>query len=115
MSKHNIVLVVLMTRGCRTVYQVKLNGKPLFGRVIKSRSKGKITWRTVWNDKSVPLYNPEWLAHRNSRSVSIPLDHPAMSQVKEQVEAQAAADAAAREARRVKRELAKARKLAMAS
>lgn len=104
---HVITLVILSRRGCRTEYRVRLNNSLLQGKVVRSMSKGTETWRTSFRGRSVDLFDPEWLCRRNSRIVTLGLDHPSMSQVKARHEAQVAAKAAAK-AERAAKKLAKA-------
>lgn len=82
------ILRIVSHRGLRTEYQVGLNGSTLRGRVVKTHSKGQTVWFTQFKDQRVEYYDPEWLARRNSRTVTLDINAPFMSQVKAAREAE---------------------------
>lgn len=83
MKKHEFVLRQISKSGFRVEYQLVFNGKTLFGKVVQTKRKGNTVWQTHWNNKSVDRYDPQWLCRRNNLSVTVPLDHPSMWNVKE--------------------------------
>lgn len=82
-KQHTIVLRVIpdSRRGCRVEYRVVLNGNELYGKVVQTMSKGHEVWKTIWNGQELDHYNPEWLARRNGRIVTLGDNHPSMKQV----------------------------------
>ena len=115
-NNYNFVLRILSSRGCRIEYSVVLlinDDKEIMlpGKVVRSKSKGKTTWKTSCRGKSVDLYNPEWLMRRNSRSVTLGLDHPAMYQVKARHDVQMAEAEAKKLIAKAKREAKKQAKM----
>lgn len=94
-ARHNFTLVEISKKGFRTEYRLKFNGTELYGKVVHTMRKGVRIWQTQWNNKSVDRYDPQWLCRKNNRSVSVPLDHPSMWNVKQAKEQEAAANAVA--------------------
>jgi hypothetical protein len=81
-KRHNIVLRLVSKKGMRKEYQVLLNDVVLYGKVVETYSKGTKIWQTIWKDQVIDHYNPEWLARRNNRTITLDTNHPSMYQVK---------------------------------
>ncbi len=108
---HSIVLRIVSHRGCRTEFVMLLNNQQLQGKVVRSMSKGKETWKTSFRGRSIDHFDPEWLCRRNSRIVTLGLDHPTMKQVKERHDAQEAAMLVKKQVAKAKRDAKKQAKM----
>jgi len=77
-NNHDVVAVLKCSRGCRKVWRIKLNGEMLRGCFVRTFRKGQeIREMRHPSGKSLDHYNPEWLAHRNGRTVNLE-GHPSM-------------------------------------